>query len=168
MSLHHIVIDAHDLSALARFWAQVMGWRILSDRDREVVIGAEESAPVGICFMPVTDRKVVKNRLHLDLTCDPDTRDAEIERILQLGARDERWPTGHGRSTDRRHGAARSSHSVPPAPRQAVVGVDARATPGLFCCWSSGRLVEICGSSVSSWPLVAALFAPHRLTAIAG
>lgn len=87
VSLHHIVIDAHDLSALARFWAQVLGWRILSERDREVVIGAEESAAVGICFMPVTDRKVVKNRLHLDLTCGPDSRDAEIERILELGAR---------------------------------------------------------------------------------
>lgn len=85
--MHHIVIDAHDLPALARFWAQVLGWRILSERDREVVIGAEESAPVGICFMPVTDRKVVKNRLHLDLTCDPAGRDAEIERILELGAR---------------------------------------------------------------------------------
>ena len=86
VSLHHVVIDAHDLSALARFWAQVLGWRILSERDREVVIGPEESAPVGICFMPVTDRKVVKNRLHLDLTCDAESREAEIERILELGA----------------------------------------------------------------------------------
>ncbi|MCX4610155.1 MULTISPECIES: VOC family protein [Streptomyces] len=68
VSLHHIVIDAHDLPALARFWAEVLRWRILSEREREVVIGPDETAPVGICFMPVTDRKVVKNRLHLDLT----------------------------------------------------------------------------------------------------
>ncbi|MDX6348934.1 MAG: hypothetical protein QOF84_3724 [Streptomyces sp.] len=87
LSLHHIVVDAHDLPALARFWAQVLDWRILSEREREVVIGPDETAPVGICFMPVTDRKSVKNRLHLDLTSGPEDRDAEIERILALGAR---------------------------------------------------------------------------------
>jgi len=33
VSLHHIVIDAHDLSAQARFWTEVLNWRILSERD---------------------------------------------------------------------------------------------------------------------------------------
>jgi hypothetical protein len=42
---------------------------------------------VGICFMPVTDEKIVKNRLYLDLSPDSADRDAEIERILALGAR---------------------------------------------------------------------------------
>lgn len=99
LSLHHIVVDAHDLPALARFWAEVLGWRILSEREREVVIGPDETAPVGMCFMPVTDRKAVKNRLHLDLTTRAADREAEIERILALGARtvdvgqsgDESW-----------------------------------------------------------------------------
>ncbi|TCC44340.1 VOC family protein [Kribbella capetownensis] len=87
VSLHHIVIDARDLSAQARFWAQVLNWKILSASEREVVVGADETASVGICFMPATDQKVVKNRLHLDLTPGPDGRDAEVERILALGAR---------------------------------------------------------------------------------
>jgi predicted enzyme related to lactoylglutathione lyase len=87
VSLHHIVIDTHDLPALARFWAAVLRWRVLSERPREVVIGPDVSAPVGICFMPVTDEKRGKNRLHLDLTSDPEDREAEIERILALGAR---------------------------------------------------------------------------------
>lgn len=99
VSLHHIVIDAHDLPALARFWVGALRWRILSEREREVVIGPDENAPVGICFMPVTDRKAVKNRLHLDLTCAAEERDAEIERLVGLGARsadvgqsgDESW-----------------------------------------------------------------------------
>jgi predicted enzyme related to lactoylglutathione lyase len=97
--LHHIVVDAHDLPRLARFWAQVLGWRILSEREREVVIGPDETAAIGMCFMPVPDAKTVKNRVHLDLTTGPDDRDAEIERLLQLGARrvdigqigDESW-----------------------------------------------------------------------------
>ncbi|SDJ14410.1 hypothetical protein SAMN05192558_110195 [Actinokineospora alba] len=86
VSLHHIVIDAHDLLGLARFWAEVLGWKILSVREREVVVGEHETASVGLCFMPVTDRKVVKNRLHLDLTSSPEEREAEIDRILSLGA----------------------------------------------------------------------------------
>ena len=87
VSLHHIVIDTRDLPALARFWAQVLDWRILSEREREVVIGADEAAAVGICFMPAPDEKIVKNRLHLDLAPNSADRDAEIERILALGAR---------------------------------------------------------------------------------
>jgi predicted enzyme related to lactoylglutathione lyase len=90
VTLHHIVIDAHDLPRLARFWAQVLGWSILSEREREIVIGAGEHADVGICFMPVTDDKVVKNRVHLDLNpgsdASPAERQAEIDRILGLGA----------------------------------------------------------------------------------
>jgi predicted enzyme related to lactoylglutathione lyase len=113
VSLHHVVIDAHDLPALAQFWSKVLDWPILSEREREVVIGPADDAAVGICFMPSPDHKVVKNRVHFDLNPGPDAsapeRDAEIERILALGARrvdigqrgDETWtvladPEGNG------------------------------------------------------------------------
>jgi predicted enzyme related to lactoylglutathione lyase len=85
--LHHIVVDGHDLPALARFWTQALGWKVLSEREREIVIGPDENAPVGMCFMPVTDPKAVKNRVHLDLTSSAQDRDQEIERLLALGAR---------------------------------------------------------------------------------
>jgi catechol 2,3-dioxygenase-like lactoylglutathione lyase family enzyme len=85
--VHHIVIDTRDLPGLARFWTQALGWRILSKCEREIVIGPGENAPVGMCFMPVTDRKTVKNRVHLDLTTSAADRDQEIDRLLALGAR---------------------------------------------------------------------------------
>jgi predicted enzyme related to lactoylglutathione lyase len=85
--LHHIVIDTHDLPRLAGFWTQALGWQVLSERDNEIVIGTDENAPVGICLMPVTDQKVVKNRVHIDLTSSAADRDQEIERLLALGAR---------------------------------------------------------------------------------
>ena len=85
--LHHIVIDTHDLPRLAQFWTQALGWKVLSEREGEIVIGTDENAPVGICFMPVTDRKIVKNRVHLDITTAAEDRDQEIERLLALGAR---------------------------------------------------------------------------------
>jgi predicted enzyme related to lactoylglutathione lyase len=87
VSLHHIVIDTQDLPRLARFWTQVLDWRILSEREQEMVIGTDETAPVGICFMPVTDHKTVENRVHLDLDPGRDDCDREIERIIALGAR---------------------------------------------------------------------------------
>ena len=85
--LHHIVVDAHDLPRLARFWTQALGWAVLSERPREVIIGPDENAPVGMCFMPVSDEKTVKNRVHLDLTTGASDRDEEIEPLLALGAR---------------------------------------------------------------------------------
>ena len=53
--LHPIVLDAHDLPAPARFWTQPLGWKVLSERKNEIVTGTDENAPVGMCFMPVTD-----------------------------------------------------------------------------------------------------------------
>jgi predicted enzyme related to lactoylglutathione lyase len=103
VAVHHIVIDAHDLPTLARFWSQVLDWPILCEREREIVIGPDDGAPVGICFMPSPDDKVVKNRVHLDLNPGANAgaaeREAEIERLLDLGARrvdvgqrgDESW-----------------------------------------------------------------------------
>jgi predicted enzyme related to lactoylglutathione lyase len=86
--VHHIVIDAHDLPALARFWAEALHWSVLSSREGEVVVGPSVDAPVGLCFMPAGGtQKTVKNRVHLDLTTAADDRDAEIERLLALGAR---------------------------------------------------------------------------------
>lgn len=86
--LHHIVIDAHDLPALASFWAKALGWTVLSTRESEVVVGPSIDAPVGLCFMPAgAIRKTVKNQVHLDLTTTAEDRDAEIERLLDLGAR---------------------------------------------------------------------------------
>jgi catechol-2,3-dioxygenase len=78
--LHHIVVDAHDLPGLARFWTQALGWKVLSEREREIVIATDENAPVGMCFMPVTDLKTVKNRLHLDLTSSTQDRDLAWSR----------------------------------------------------------------------------------------
>jgi hypothetical protein len=86
--LHHIVIDAHDLRTLAGFWAEALDWIVLSVRETEVVVGPSIDAPVGLCFMPAGGTtKVSKNRVHLDLTTAADDRDAEIERLLALGAR---------------------------------------------------------------------------------
>jgi hypothetical protein len=96
---HHIVVDAQDLPRLAGFWAAALRWEVLSEREREVVIGPSVTASFGMCFMPAGDAKTVKNRVHLDHTTSAADRDEEIERLLALGARrvdvgqtgDESW-----------------------------------------------------------------------------
>src|SRR3984893_12084549 len=85
--LRYIVVDAHDLPGLARFWPEALGCKALSERENEIVIGTDVNAPVGMCFMPVSDPKTVKNRVHLDLTSSAADRDQEIDRLLALGAR---------------------------------------------------------------------------------
>jgi catechol-2,3-dioxygenase len=85
--LHHIVIDAHDLPGVARFWTQALGWQVLSERENEIVIGTGENAPARMCLMPVTDPTTVNSRVHLDLTSSAADRDQEIDRLLALRAR---------------------------------------------------------------------------------
>ena len=80
-----LVVDAHDPRALARWWAQALDYRILLDEPDEVEIGKDVHAWPTLVFVPVSDRKSVKNRLHIDLR--PDDRDAEVERLIGLGAR---------------------------------------------------------------------------------
>ena len=82
---YHLAIDCADPRRLARFWAAALGQRVLSEEDDEVIVGADEHAYPGLCFLPVPEGKSVKNRLHIDL--DPDDQDAEVERLLALGAR---------------------------------------------------------------------------------
>ncbi|MFF3766639.1 VOC family protein [Streptomyces sp. NPDC001922] len=85
VSLFQIAVDAHDVRGLARFWCRVLDWAVLFDHPEEVVIGAGPDTWPGIVFLPVPEGKTVKNRLHLDLS--PDDQEAEVARLLALGAR---------------------------------------------------------------------------------
>ncbi|MEV8094425.1 VOC family protein [Kitasatospora sp. NPDC085879] len=94
--LYQVAVDALDPAALARFWAAALGQRILLESADEVVVGADEHAYPGLVFVPVPERRRGKNRLHLDLV--PDDREAEVARLLVLGARlvDVGQPAGAG------------------------------------------------------------------------
>jgi predicted enzyme related to lactoylglutathione lyase len=95
LTIESVTIDAADVPSLAKFWADLLDAEIHSDDDGDVWI-AKQGMP-DLLFLPSTDERVVKNRLHLDLR--PDDRDAEVERALSLGARrvdigqtgDESW-----------------------------------------------------------------------------
>ena len=100
--IHSFTVDTPDPYTLATWWTQVLG-RPLSDEDEPGDPEAMIEMPAGppLLFVQTDDEKVVKNRLHLDL--EPDgPRDAEVERLLGLGAtmvNDLRKPDGTGWAT---------------------------------------------------------------------
>ena len=84
-----LTIDCHDPKLLGEFWGEVLGWQVTHESDTEFVVEPPAGSPLqnvapDILFLKVPDKKVVKNRLHLDLR--PDDRDAEVDRIKKLGA----------------------------------------------------------------------------------
>ena len=89
-----VVVDALDPVRLGHWWAEVLGFQVLAEAPDELVVGAKEDVYPQLCFLAVPDPKDGKNRLHLDLT--PDNQDAEVERLLDMGAR--HVDIGQGRS----------------------------------------------------------------------
>ncbi|MBT8223890.1 MAG: VOC family protein [Dactylosporangium sp.] len=80
-----VVIDSNDPARLARWWAQVLGYQVMFESAEEVVIALDAHTYPGLVFVPVPEAKSGKNRLHLDL--NPDDRDGEVERLVDMGAR---------------------------------------------------------------------------------
>ncbi len=87
MHVGSVVIDCNDFSTMLAFWQEALGyvpkyppkendWALLIDPRGE---------RVNVSLQRVPERRVGKNRLHLDLYAeDPD---AEIDRLLKLGAK---------------------------------------------------------------------------------
>jgi hypothetical protein len=89
------IIDAQDPVALGRWWQEALGWVVVNDDPDEFEIRPAPDRLPGLLFASVPEPKTVKNRLHLDFR--PDDRDAEVERLLALGAR--RADVGQGEQT---------------------------------------------------------------------
>jgi predicted enzyme related to lactoylglutathione lyase len=90
--LVHIVVDSADPPRLARFWAAALGWEVAAEEPDEVDVwpsGFSYPDPVALplVFVPVSEPKTGKNRVHLDLnTASAAHQQAEVERLLALGA----------------------------------------------------------------------------------
>lgn len=96
-----VTFDCADPYALAEFWAGALGAVIAPGSrpgDARVCVDTPDGQPK-LTFQRVPESKMVKNRLHLDLSPVEDDRDKEINRLIQLGATfvvDTRTPDGEG------------------------------------------------------------------------
>ena len=79
------IVDSNDPVSLGRWWQQALQWVVVNEASDEFEIRPASNRLPGLLFVPVPGAKIVKNRLHLDFR--PDDRDAEVDRLLALGAR---------------------------------------------------------------------------------
>ncbi|EHY90715.1 VOC family protein [Saccharomonospora azurea] len=109
-----VTFDCADPAAVAAFWAEVLGYRLMDPpkgfaswtealdamgipperhNDVSAVVDPEGAGPK-VLFMRVPEGKQVKNRVHLDVRAAPGLRgeermaalEAEAERLVSLGA----------------------------------------------------------------------------------
>lgn len=79
------VVDAADPAALGSWWARALGWVVVDDSPDEYEIRPAPDRLPGLLFVAVREARTSKNRLHLDFR--PEDQEAEVARLLALGAR---------------------------------------------------------------------------------
>ncbi len=98
--ISELVLDCRDPEALARFWCEVLDFVVLDEEDdgsleigpREGFGGAQPTIILSRSDAPAQG----KSRLHIDVSATDRDQDAELERLLGLGAR----PTDVGQTSD--------------------------------------------------------------------
>jgi hypothetical protein len=98
--LTEIVIDCHDIGAQAAFWAAALGYHVVHAEQDQVEIAPWRKEPPDLAdqvrkaptaptlvFVSVPEGKTVKNRVHLDIRPVDCSHEAEVERLIGLGAR---------------------------------------------------------------------------------
>ncbi len=68
------------------FWSQALGWPLVWDQDQETAIRSPHGGPKITWGGPPLKPKTGKYRLHFDLTPVDGDQQAEVERLLSLGA----------------------------------------------------------------------------------
>jgi hypothetical protein len=77
-------VDASDPESLGRWWQRALQWVVVNEAPDEFEIRPSPDRLPGLLFVPVPERKTVKNRLHLDFR--PDDQHLEVDRLISLGA----------------------------------------------------------------------------------
>ena len=90
LKIGYITIDCKDPASIAAFWEAVLGWKLSFVDETGAMIENSVKLEDGEKFPPILfyknpDEKVVKNRLHFDLT--PEDQATEVARIEALGGK---------------------------------------------------------------------------------
>ncbi|MFF8289574.1 VOC family protein [Streptomyces sp. NPDC016309] len=90
--ISELVVDCADPERLAAFWAGVLGYVELErEDDGSIAIGPAGTGFGGpqpvLVLSPSDDPRTGKLRLHIDVSATDRYQDAELERLLGLGAR---------------------------------------------------------------------------------
>ena len=90
--ISELVIDCADPDRLAAFWSEVLGYVELGrEEDGSIEIGPPDVGFGGpqptLVFSPSSDPRTGKLPLHIDVNATDRDQEAELERLLALGAR---------------------------------------------------------------------------------
>lgn len=101
--ISELVLQCREPEVLARFWCDVLDFVVLErPGDGSIEIGPREGfggAQPTIILSPTGEPRKEKSRLHIDVNATDRDQDAELQRLLDLGARpadvgqtgDEAW-----------------------------------------------------------------------------
>ncbi|WP_405899154.1 VOC family protein [Streptomyces sp. NBC_00727] len=90
-----LAVDCHDPERLAAFWCEVLDFTVIDRTEDKVEIGSwvptvedvrARQMPPTVVFLRVPESRSAKNRLHLDVSPVDRTTEAEVTRLLALGA----------------------------------------------------------------------------------
>ncbi|NVI92466.1 VOC family protein [Actinomadura sp. BRA 177] len=88
--ISELVLDCRDPDGLAAFWCEVLGYVELSRDGDDIEIGPPEGfggLQPTLVLSRTDEPKAGKLPLHLDVNATDRDQDAELERLLALGAR---------------------------------------------------------------------------------
>ncbi|MCD9903730.1 VOC family protein [Streptomyces cyaneofuscatus] len=90
--ISELVIEAADAERLAAFWSEVLGYvEIGRESDGSIEIGPPGTGFGGpqptLVLSPNSEPRTGQLRLHIDVSATDRDQDAELERLLALGAR---------------------------------------------------------------------------------
>ncbi|MCZ2820834.1 VOC family protein [Modestobacter sp. VKM Ac-2977] len=86
ITLGAVNVEADDPPALARFWAALLGTRIAGEEQGHVFLAPGPDGGFAMFFQPRSGARPERQGQHLDLTVPWETRVAEVERAVALGA----------------------------------------------------------------------------------
>lgn len=81
-----LALDCTDPERLATFWSEVLGYEILDREDDCVQIGPPDRR-MTLLFIRDPNPKLQKLRLHIDVNATDRDQEAELARLVALGAR---------------------------------------------------------------------------------
>ena len=85
MKIGSVVIDCNDVDRMFEFWSAALGYVPREPpEDDWVVLRDPDGRNVNVSLNLVPEKRVGKNRLHLDLYSDD--QEGEVERLERLGA----------------------------------------------------------------------------------
>lgn len=90
--VENVTMDCHDEQRMAAFWGAALGYHVTVHQPGDwLALTPDDPTHPRLSFEVVPERKIIKNRVHLDLVPAAGVLDDGIARLEALGARRIRY-----------------------------------------------------------------------------